>query len=187
MDVQIKTQNVKLTDGQRAHIEERVSKLERVQENPTDVKLEVRSVKPRSGGEQFISQFTIAVPGNILRSEVQNHDLLTAVDQSVSKMERQIRRFRDRKIERGRRATSLSQLAIEQDAAAAAAAELETTGRIVRNKRFDMAPMDTEEAIEQMELLGHDFFVYFNPDSSQVNVVYRRRDGNYGLIEPEIA
>jgi putative sigma-54 modulation protein len=186
MDVQIKTQNVRLTDGQREHIQERVSKLERVHENPTDVKLEVRSVKPRSGGEQFVVQFTIAVPGNILRTEVQNHDLLSAADQAIAKMERQIRRYRDRKIDRGRRGTSLSQLAIEQNAGAEAT-EDETVGRIVRTKRFDMAPMDTDEAIEQLELLGHDFFVFFNPDTSQVNVVYRRRDGNYGLIEPEIA
>lgn len=186
MEAQINTQNVRLTDGQREHIEERISRLERIQENPTDVKLEIRSVKPRSGGEQFVAQFTIALPGNILRSEVWNHDLLTAVNQTVTKMERQIRRYRDRKIQRGRRATSLSQLAIEQDATAAAA-EAEPVGRIVRTKRFDMAPMGTDEAIEQLELLGHDFFVFFNPDSSQVNVLYRRRDGNYGLIEPEIA
>lgn len=189
MDVQIKTQNVRLTDHLRDYVENRVSKLERVHERPTDVKMEIRSEKPRSGGEQFIAQFTIAMRGTILRAEVRNHDQHAAIDQAVDKMERQIRRYRDRKIDRTRRrAVGLSELAVEQ-------AELEAAipigedgdGAVVRTKRFALQPMDPEEAIEQLELLGHDFFVYFNPDSNQVNVLYRRKDGDYGVIEPDIA
>lgn len=184
MDARINTMGVRLTDGQRAHIEERVGRLERVHESPTDAKIEIRSEHNRRGGEQFISQFTIALPGNILRSEVRDRDLLKAVDQSVTKMERQIRRFRDRSIQRGRRATSLGELGAEQ---AAEAAATPSNGTIVKRKQFEMRPMNTNEAIEQLELLGHDFFVFFNPDSRLVSVLYRRRDGNYGLIEPEIA
>jgi putative sigma-54 modulation protein len=188
MDVQIKTQNVRLTDNLREYIEGKVERLERVHERPTDVKLELRSERPRSGGEQFIAQFTIAVRGTILRSEVRNHDQHSAIDQAVDKMERQIRRYRDRKLDRSRRhAVGLSELAVEQAAIEADTLAAEDQGAIVRTKRFALQPMDPDEAVEQLELLGHDFFVYFNPDSSQVNVLYRRKDGDYGVIEPEIA
>jgi putative sigma-54 modulation protein len=189
MDVQIKTQNVRLTDNLQDYIESRVEKLERVHERATDVKMEIRSEKPRSGGEQFIAEFTIAIPGTILRSEVRNHDQHAAIDQAVDKMARQIRRYRDRKIDRNRRhAVGLSELAIEQAAIESVDGQIEEdAGAIVRTKRFAIQPMDPEEAVEQLELLGHDFFVYFNPDSCQVNVLYRRKDGDYGVIEPDIA
>jgi putative sigma-54 modulation protein len=189
MDVQIKTQNVRLTDHLREYVETRVSKLEKVHERPTDVKMELRSEHPRSGGEQFIAQFTIAMPGTILRSEVRNHDQHAAIDQAVDKMTRQIRRYRDRKLGKSRRhAPSLAELAIDQAELEASQQDmLESQGSVVRTKRFKLQPMDAEEAIEQLELLGHDFFVYYNPDSSQVNVLYRRQGGDYGLIEPEIA
>ena len=189
MDVQIKTQNVRLTDHLREYIESRVGKLDSVNERTTDAKFELRSEHPRSGGEQFIAQFTIAMRGNLLRSEVRNHDQHTAIDQSIDKMKRQIRRYRDRKIGRGRRnAMSLGELAVDQvETDEAADAVEEPQGAIVRRKRFALQPMDAEEAVEQMELLGHTFFVYFNPDTGQTNVLYRRADGDYGVIEPEIA
>lgn len=189
MDVQIKSQNVRMTDHLRDYIESRVSKIERVNERPTDVKFELRAERPRSGGEQFIAQFTIAMPGTILRSEVRNHDQHSAVDQAVDKMTRQIRRYRDRKIGKSRRnAVGLADLAIDQAEIEASAQEmLETDGVVVRTKQFKLQPMDTDEAIEQLELLGHDFFVFYNPDTSQMNVLYRRKDGDYGLIEPDIA
>jgi putative sigma-54 modulation protein len=190
MDVQIKSQNVRMTDHLRDYIESRVSKIERVHERTTDVKFELRSEHPRTGGEQFIAQFTIAMPGTILRSEVRNHDQHAAVDQAVDKMTRQIRRYRDRKLGKSRRnAPSLADLAIDQAEIEASAQEIaeDAGGAVVRSKRFAIQPMDTDEAIEQLELLGHDFFVFYNPETSQTNVLYRRKDGDYGLIEPEIA
>lgn len=187
MDIQIKTQNVRLTDHLRAYIEQRVGKLDSVNEKTTDAKIELRAEHPRSGGEQFIAQFTIATRGNLLRTEVRNHDQHVAIDQAIEKMKRQIRRYRDRKIDRTRRnAVNLGQLAVEQ--IDLEEAELEAVdGAVVRTKRFKIQPMDPPEAIEQMELLDHDFYVYFNPDTSQMNVLYRRKDGDYGVIEPEIA
>lgn len=189
MDVQIKTQNVRLTDHLQEYIENRVSKLDSVNERTTDAKFELRSEHPRSGGEQFVAQFTIAMRGNLLRSEVRNHDQHTAIDQAIDKMKRQIRRYRDRKIRRSRRnAMSLGELAVDQvDGETEDILVEEAAGAVVRTKRFKLQPMDAEEAIEQMELLGHTFFVYFNPDTGQTNVLYRRADGDYGVIEPEIA
>lgn len=189
MDVQIKAQNVRLTDHLRDYIESRVDKLDSVNERATDAKFELRSERPRSGGEQFIAEFTIALRGNILRTEVRNHDQHTAIDMAVDKMKRQIRRYRDRKIHRSRRgAVGLSALAIDQsELDVATEVPEESDGVVVRTKRFKLQPMDPEEAIEQMELLEHDFFVYYNPDTQQTNVLYRRKDGDYGVIEPDIA
>lgn len=189
MDVQIKTQNVRLTDNLHDYIQNKLSKLDSVNVRTTDAKFELRSERPRSGGEQFIAQFTIATRGNILRSEVRNHDQHTAIDQAIEKMKRQIRRYRDRKVERGRRnGQTLGELALDQVEAAIPEDDTEVeTGAVVRTKRFELLPMDTEEAIEQMELLGHSFFVFFNPETGLTNVLYRRTDGDYGVIEPDIA
>jgi putative sigma-54 modulation protein len=110
-------------------------------------------------------------------------------------MERQIRRFRDKQVFQRRRQKARTQSAIAQPILPAAAPDLgiEATDdeapldTLVRRKRFKLLPMDEDEAIEQMELLGHDFFVFFNPEEAQINVIYRRRDGQYGLILPELA
>ncbi len=188
MDVQINTKNVRLTDHLQDYIESRVGKLDRVTERTTDVKFELRSERPRSGGEQFIAQFTIATRGNLLRTEVRNHDQHAAIDQAVDKMKRQIRRYHDRKIDLSRRnAVSLGELAAEQLDVPADAGIEAADGAVVRTKRFMIQPMEPAEAVEQMELLEHDFYVFYNPNTSQMNVLYRRKDGDYGVIEPEIA
>lgn len=188
MDVQINTKNVRLTDHLQDYIESRVGKLDSVSERTTDVKFELRSEHPRTGGEQFIAQFTIATRGNLLRTEVRNHDQHAAIDQAVDKMKRQIRRYHDRKRDRSRRnAVSLGEMAVDQLDLTTATETESVDGAVVRTKRFLLQPMDASEAIEQMELLEHDFFVFFNPDTNQVNVLYKRTDGDYGVIEPDIA
>lgn len=195
MDVQIKTRDLKLTDGLQEYIDARIQKLERVHEPVIDATLELRCEKPRSGGEITIAQFTIQTKKAILRTEEKDHDPHVAIDQSVDRMARQIRRLRDKKIFVPRRRR---QAYANQNAAADSTAiedpfevlddedrEIELPAP-VRHKRFTVLPMDEAEAIEQMELLGHDFFVFFNPDDGQINVMYRRHDGQYGLIHPEL-
>lgn len=196
MDVLIKTKNVRLTDGLQEYIEKRVAKLDRLNERIIDAKLELRSEKNRSGAEEKIAQFTIAAGKTTLRTEEKNHDLHAAIDLVVDRMARQIQRFHDKKIFVRRRQR---QFATFQPASGTPVTDalpgLPVEGSedeapvstLVRRKRFKIQPMGEDEAIEQMELLGHDFFVFFSPDDAQVNVLYRRRDGQYGIIQPDLA
>lgn len=186
MDVKINVHGDRLTESLRNYIEERIARLDRFNERVIDAKFELRLTKPRSVGEQWIAQFTIATPGRILRSEVREHDQHAAIDKSMDKMLRQIRRYHSKKIDRSKRgATNLGRLAAEQSGMFEQPESPGDEGIVVRTKRFEFLPMDPEEAVEQMELLEHDFFVFRNADSGQTNVVYRRTDGQYGLIEPD--
>ena len=140
-----------------------------------------------------MAQLTIATKNSILRSEEKNHDLHTAIDLAVDRMARQIRRFHDKKVfsRRRKKATQpdpaeLLPLGADGEIAGSDDDDEVSIEDLVRRKRFKIQPMNEDEAIEQMELLGHDFFVFFNPDEAQVNVLYRRRDGRYGLIQPDL-
>lgn len=188
MDVQIKTRGVRLTDGLHEYIERRLAKLDRVNENVVDAKLELRAEKNRSGGEQLVAQLTIQTRNAILRSEEKNHDLHTAIDLAVERMGRQIRRFHEKKVlapRRARVAEPVSEALAETTAGSGA--DPDAPEALVRRKRFKIQPLSEDEAIEQMELLGHDFFVFFNPDVAQINVLYRRKGGEYGIIQPDMA
>ncbi|MEX1158838.1 MAG: ribosome-associated translation inhibitor RaiA [Thermomicrobiales bacterium] len=192
MDVQIKSQNIRLSDGLREYIEKRVNKLDRVNERITEAKFEIRQEKTHNPTQRFIAQFTIATPRSILRAEEKNTDAHAAIDLVTDKMARQIKRFHERKVHRSKRdAVNLGQLAAEQSLELLPASfeddEETPNGGVVRSKRFPVLPMDTAEAIEQIELLGHDFFVFHNHETNQINVLYRRRDGQYGVLEPELA
>lgn len=198
MEVQIKTHNLKLNDATREYIEKRVGKLDKVNERITDAKFEIREEPHHNPTQKFIAQFTIATKRAVLRAEERNSDITTAVDLVTDKMARQIHRFHERRKKRDRRsAVGLGELAADQISPDLLATEAmpteveddedEDEGPVVRTKRFDVLPMDTAEAIEQMELLGHDFFVFYNPDTSRMSVLYRRQDGGFGVLEPELA
>ncbi|HVX29763.1 MAG TPA: ribosome-associated translation inhibitor RaiA [Nitrolancea sp.] len=196
MDVQIKTKNIRLTDDLESYIQRKYLKLEKVNVRVIDAKLEVRADRKKTGGEHYVAQLTIATPDNIIRAEETNAELRTAIDLAIDRMERQIRRFRDKQVFQRRRQKARAQSIVEQpllpedapDISLDTALEDEPPiEALVRRKRFKLQPMNEDEAIEQMELLGHDFFVFFNPEEAQINVLYRRRDGQYGLILPELA
>jgi len=189
MEVTVKAHNFKPTAELQDYVQRRAAKLDRVNERIVEAKLEMRLEQNRREGERYVGQFTIATRGAILRAEDRATDARAAVDLVVDKMARQIRRLHDRKIHRGRRdAVGLGEIAAAQiDGDAEQELDAPEDGLVVRTKRFKIQPMDTTEAVEQLELLGHDFFVYYNPDTSRMNVLYRRRDGGYGVIEPELA
>ena len=194
MDVQIKSHNMRMSDDLRDYIAKRVGKLDRVNERITEAKFEMRQEKSHNPTQRFIAQFTIATPRAILRAEEKNTDPNAAVDIVTDKMARQIKRFHERKVHRSKRsAVNLGLLAADQSPELLPPPideedeELVPNGVVVRTKRFQVLPMDTAEAIEQIELLGHDFFVYHNHETNQINVLYRRRDGQYGVLEPELA
>jgi putative sigma-54 modulation protein len=134
--------------------------------------------------KQAKAEIQLDLPGGLLRVEEEDQDLYAAIDRMVDRLEVQLKRYRERRFV-GRRHSYQGPPPPEvRDMEALRKPEEEEGPRIVRVKRFEMKPMDPEEAVFQMEALGHDFFVFRNAKTDEINVVYRRKDGNYGLIEP---
>jgi putative sigma-54 modulation protein len=137
--------------------------------------------------ERQVAQITVRDKrGTILRAEERSNDIYAAVDGVVDKLYKQIRRYRGKKRSKRRDGAQAEEAMMLEPLPLDDGIEEETDGRIVREKRFPLQPMNKEEAIDQMELLGHDFFVFFNADVGAVNVLYRRRDGDFGLLKPEL-
>lgn len=183
--IEIFARNLEVTDRIKDYLTKKVSKLDRFLANIEDIRVDLAFEKAaRSSSDRQVAQITLRGKGFILRTEERADDLFAAIDASVDKMQRQIKRLKGkREIGRGdgTPASEVAAVTPEVD-------EDETEGAvIVRRKKFTIAPMSEQEAIDQMTLLGHEnFFVFYNADTSRMNVLYRRRDGNYGLIEPEI-
>jgi putative sigma-54 modulation protein len=176
--LQVKGKNVEVTDSIREYAEEKLSKLERQLADPTRVELELMVERNPSISQNHVAEATIWTKGPILRAREASADHKASIDQLVEKLERQVKRYREkRRPRRGHeRAADLPEDGIP----------VEDEPRIVKSKQFAIKPMSPEEAVLQLELVGHDFFVFRNADSGDVNVVYRRRDGAYGLIEPQV-
>ncbi|MFZ0545461.1 MAG: ribosome-associated translation inhibitor RaiA [Candidatus Promineifilaceae bacterium] len=183
MDISINTHNVDLTDRLRAHVEKKTGRLDRYMPGLSEVRVDLSSQNTRSAVQRQSAQITIRDDrGTILRAEERSNDMFAAVDAVVDKLYRQIKRYRGKRRDTrrgGGEETVIGEpLPIEEEETAA------EESVIVRRKRFTLRPMMPDEAIEQMELLGHNFFVFFNADEEAVNVLYRRHDGNYGLLQP---
>lgn len=178
MQIVIKGKNVEVTPALRAYAEKRVSKLERYFDEPNVTS----QVMLRIERELHVVEVTLQVGGLLLRGEERTGDMYASIDGVLEKLERQIHKYKTRlnrkRLETGTRPQ-------EARPAAAPAAEPEPFGQVIRTKRFPVKPMSVEEAVMQMDLLGHDFFVFRNSTNEEINVVYRRSDGNYGLIEPD--
>lgn len=190
MELQIKNRNGKVTERQRAYIEEKLRKLERYLDGIGDVSVDLAKVQQRGVGEVHIAQVTLQTPqGTILRAEERDPDLFAAVDALHDSLQRQVTRYKDRHFRRGKiRRQGGELLAVGNDGPERAndnGGDSNGAPQLVRTKAFAYKPMYSDEAIEQMELLGHTFFVFTDADTQEVSVVYRRRDGNYGLIVPE--
>jgi putative sigma-54 modulation protein len=186
MDISITVHNIDLTPRLQTHVEKKMGRLDRYLPNLNAVQVDLSMQNARSAGERHIAQVTIRdTRGTILRAEERNSDIFSAVDTVVDKINKQIRRYRGKQL-RHRRATSGEAAQLEWEAAEDEDEFVPEDRAIVRQKRFSVRPMPADEAIEQMELLGHDFFVFFNADVEAINVVYRRHDGNYGLLHPEL-
>jgi len=183
MNFSIRGEHLEVTEALRDYVEKKLSRLERYFEAPltSEVYVTLSVVK----GLQTI-EVTIPLSGVLLRAEERNNDMYASVDLVVDKLERQIRKHKtkaNRKIrqEGGKR----DLFRMEALGAPTAVVDEEDEFELVRTKRFNLKPMDVEEAILQMNMVGHSFFVFANMDTDQVNVVYKRDDGKYGLIEPE--
>ncbi|MFC7440005.1 ribosome hibernation-promoting factor, HPF/YfiA family [Laceyella putida] len=181
----IRGHNIEVTDALHEFVERKLGRLERYFDdvNETEAHVALTVVK-----DQHRVEVTIPFPGVIVRAEESSEDMYASVDLVVEKLERQIRKHKTRihrkvrldvSFRNGHRGQSW-----EQEAAPTVIADEEELD-LVRTKRFHFKPMDTEEAMLQMDMLGHNFFVFTNAVSNQVNVIYKRKDGKYGLIEPE--
>lgn len=174
----IQGRNIEVTDLLRQYIEKRVGKLDRYLSTIDEVHVDLSVERTKSAEDRQVVQLTLKDGGAILRAEERTGDMFASVDAALDKMRRQIRRYKGKRQDRWHGKLKGKPPLEEYE---------ESAPRIVRVKRFQVTPMDEEEAIEQMELLGHDFFVFFNVNTGNINVLYRRRDGNYGLLEPELA
>jgi ribosomal subunit interface protein len=185
MELIIKSRNGKVTEKQRSYIEEKLNKLERYLDQISKATVEIVEEQRRSEGVVHRAQVTlIGEHGVLLRAEERAADLHAAVDMVHDTLQRQIKRFKDKHWRHGRPRRQAGEVLPNVLETYREPEPDEVLPRIVRTKEFEVKPMFSDEAVEQMELLGHNFFVFRDAETNQINVLYRRRDGNYGLIVP---
>ena len=179
MRLQVKGRNVEVSDQIRSYAEEKLGKLDRLVKDPTRIELELAVEKNPSIAANHVAEATVWTKGPVLRARESSADMKASIDQLVDKLERQVKRYREKRRPRRHDRVEAAPVDVLPD-------ELPEDGpTIVKTKQFPVKPMTPDEAVLQLELVGHDFFVFRNAESGEVNVVYRRRDGDYGLIEPQ--
>jgi putative sigma-54 modulation protein len=180
MRLQVKGRNLEISEQIRTYAEEKLGKLDRLVSDPTRVELELAIEKNPSIPDNHVAEATVWTKGPVLRARETSADMKASIDQLVAKLERQVKRYREKRRVAPRRHARGGGVLTEPPPLEAP--DDDTT--IVKMKQFSVNPMSPEEAILQLELIGHDFFVFRNAETEIINVVYRRRDGDYGLIEP---
>jgi putative sigma-54 modulation protein len=180
MRLQVKGKNVEVSESVREYAEKRLSKLERQLADPTQVEVELAMERNPAIAANHVAEGTIWTKGPTLRAREAATGWEASIDQLVDKLERQVVRYREKRkkhVKGGNHGRTRAEPAVEEP--------VSSEPRLVKTKRFAMKPMSAEEASLQLELVGHDFFVFVSAESGEINVVYRRHDGDYGLIEPE--
>ena len=167
--------NIEVTQGLRSNVEEKIGKLEKYFSPDTEVHVTLSVEK-----ERHKIEVTSPVKGSIIRSEQVSNDMYISIDLVEEIIERQLKKYKNKIIDKEQAAESFKKEYIERDY------QDDDEIKIVRTKQFDMKPMYPEDACVQMELLGHNFYVFNNAETGNVNVVYKRKANTYGLIEPEI-
>lgn len=179
----IQARNMRLTDNTREYVEKRAVKLERYLQEIDEIHVELSHEKTaRQATDRQVAQVTVRGKGFLLRTEERSDDLQNAFDAALDKMQRQVDRYKGKHY-RGRGDGKSAAELYEEEAPVDETGEL--LPLIAKRKKFIILPMDEDEAVEQMRLLGHDnFFIFFNAEKNSIQVLYRRRNGSYGLIEP---
>jgi ribosomal subunit interface protein len=190
METIFRGQHLHIDDRFREHASERLVKIGRHLPSADHAIVDVRREAKGDEG-RFVVQVTVSANGRVLRAEERNYDLMAAVDSATGALDRQATRFKEKKLLRSERRVSKDDRLPqppedESQAKLPPDAEL-VLGNVVRIKRFQMKPMTEAEAIEQMEMLGHDFFLFEDMDKDTLAVLYLRKDGDYGMILPEEA
>lgn len=166
--------NIDITEGLKSAVEEKLGKLDRFFAPETEVNVTLSVEKERQKIE-----VTIPVKGNIIRSEQVSSDMYVSIDLVEEVIERQLKKYKNKIVDKQQNAAAFTQEFVEKDYD-------DDEVKIIRTKRFGIKPMDPEEACVQMELLQHNFYVFLNSETDEVNVVYKRKNNTYGLIEPEL-
>ena len=178
MRIIVRGKNMEVTDALQRYAEKKVEKLEKYFQN-----IKEAIVTQSTQRNWHIVEVMLEGDGIVLRGEERSDSMYASIDQVVEKLEKQVKRFKSKLIERVHPDEPPKEIAAAMPTPLEA--PVEVAPRIVRTKRFPLDPMHPDEAAMQMEMLGHDFFMFVNAETEQVNVIYRRQDGNYGLIEPE--
>ena len=176
MKITISGKNIDVTEGLRAAVQDKLGKLERYFTPDTEVIVTLSVEKERQKIE-----VTIPVKGNIIRSEQVSNDMYVSIDLVEEVIERQLRKYKTKIVDKKQEGGNFQKAYIENDYME------DEEIRIIRSKKFGMKPMFPEDACVQMELLGHNFYVFRNAETDEVNVVYKRKGNTYGLIEPEFS
>ena len=189
MQIVVKGKNMDVNERLRQFVESKLSRLSRVLPGLAEAEVELTSEKTKSADSRCVAQVTLKTNGTLIRAEQSAGDAHSAVDVVLDKLDRQITRYRSRRFgaynKGGESRVGVGKAVAEDEGISDEEEEdEEEEGRLVRTKRFQMKPMDVEEAVQQMLLLGHNFYVFFNSETGSVSVVYRRNDGDFGLIEP---
>ena len=185
MDVMVKGRNMPVTEALERYATEKVERTAKFFDEEHSVaraEVELIHERNRSNPEPEVADATLFINGTVLKAREASADMYASIDRMSDKLERQVRRYRGRQLDRWHGQRQRHEMADAGPVFVEDEEEIEA--RIVRTKQFQMKPMNPEEAALQMDLLGHAFFVFTNADTGEINVVYRRRDGNYGLIEP---
>jgi putative sigma-54 modulation protein len=177
MQLRVKGKNLEVADTIRDYGEQKFRKLERILDDAAEVELELAEERNPAIAASHVAEATVWTRRHVVRAREASPDMKASIDQLVNKLERQIKQSREKS--RNRRASRVEAPPVESPVDRA------EEPVIVRTKQFTLKPMTPEEAVLQLELIGHDFFVFRNVESGRVNVLYRRRVGNYGLIEPD--
>ena len=193
MQLQVSGRNLDITEPIREYAERKLARIERHLTEDTRVDLELAIERNRSISANQHAELTVWTRGPVLRAHEYAEDMYAAIDLAVDKLDRQVRRYRERRRHwrphhQARDMEALLPLSDDDEAASIALANGEEPAlpipTIVKTKRFNMKPMHLDEAALQLELVGHEFYVFLNAESDAVAVIYRRRDGNLGVIEP---
>ena len=193
MEIEVRGKKLQLSKAVENYVSKKMGKLSHLLPSIVDTKVEISKEKAKSPTNRYVVQVTVKSDGVLIRAEEKQADVYAAIDAADDVIRKQIGRFKGKYYLRNRRAArQRKELGVAVAAETGAEIETETERKrvpdvIVKAKRFPVKLMSVEEASVQMELLGHDFFIFLNADNNSFNVLYRRKDGAYGLIEPEVA
>jgi len=193
MEIEVRGKKLQLSKAVENYVSKKMGKLSHLLPSIVDTKVEISKEKAKSPTNRYVVQVTVKSDGVLIRAEERQADIYAAIDAADDVIRKQIGRFKGKYYLRNRRAArQRKELGVAVAAETGAEIETETERKrvpdvIVKAKRFPVKLMSVEEASVQMELLGHDFFIFLNADTNSFNVLYRRKDGAYGLIEPEVA
>ncbi len=180
MELQIAGTNIAITPEVRKYVERKLGKLKRYLNNIREAKIELSEEKTKSPENRYRARVTADSRGAVFHGEERGKDLFTVIDKVSAVMTRQLEQHKEKIIEKRRGVSSFARTGLS------AATTTVPEHRVVKTKHFTIEPMTLSDAIEQMETLGHDFFLFLDADARGLELVYRRKDGNYGLIIPEM-